>query len=279
MRELFCLHRKSWDIPILGVGCPWLGYRLQIFSCALQIWTAAECCFHMEDWEKNGLTLALRERAGKPEMVAQLPAFTGALTSRHGLSLAVKHRSWKKLVKRQALSLHLYEVLAACWEALLPSPKAQTGLQTLCHCWGLCDEAVPCRITATPFRSKNDVFDHHMEKKQKQKQTSEKDCQHLINEVFPCGRICAQFSARDPGNAKNEAWDQHLFQSWEIRIQHTNRASSTDNCQGKLHLPAQLVRQQKLEQRILQGEECLKVLIISSLFHGCGEEACADHLV
>lgn len=42
---------------------------------------------------------------------------------------------------------------------------------------------------------------------------SEKDCQHLVNKVFPCGRICAELSARDPGNAKNVAWDQHLFQS------------------------------------------------------------------
>lgn len=112
-----------------------------------------------------------------------------------------------------------------------------------------------------------------------EKKPSEKDCQHLINEVFPCGRICAHLSSRDPGNAKNEAWDQHLFQSREIQIQHTNRASFTGNCQGKLHLPAQLVRQQKLEQRILLGGECLKVLIISSLFHGWGEEAGAEHFV
>lgn len=47
MSELFCLHVKSWDIPILGLGCPWL--EVWIFSCALQMWTAAECCFHMEN--------------------------------------------------------------------------------------------------------------------------------------------------------------------------------------------------------------------------------------
>lgn len=83
---------------------------------------------------------------------------------------------------------------------------------------------------------------------------SKEVCQHLINEVFPYGEICAQLSARDTGNAKNEAWDQHLFQGWEIQIQQTNRASFTDNFQGKLHLSAQLFRQQKLEQRILLGE-------------------------
>jgi len=44
-------------------------------------------------------------------------------------------------------------------------------------------------------------------------------CQHLINEVFPCGETCAQLSAREPGDARNETWDQHLFQSREIQIQ------------------------------------------------------------
>lgn len=42
---------------------------------------------------------------------------------------------------------------------------------------------------------------------------NEEVCQHLINEVFPCGEICVQLSARHSGNAKNETWDQHLFQS------------------------------------------------------------------
>lgn len=58
-------------------------------------------------------------------------------------------------------------------------------------------------LQATSFRSKND---HHGEK------NSKEVSQHLINEVFPYGEICAQLSARDTGNAKNEAWDQHLFQ-------------------------------------------------------------------
>lgn len=41
------------------------------------------------------------------------------------------------------------------------------------------------------------MFDHHRGKK-----NNEEVCQHLINEVFPCREICAQLSARDPGNAK-----------------------------------------------------------------------------
>lgn len=51
------------------------------------------------------------------------------------------------------------------------------------------------------------MFDHHGGK------NSEEVCQHSISEVFPCGEICAHLPARDPGNAKNETWDQHLFQS------------------------------------------------------------------
>lgn len=48
--------------------------------------------------------MALRERAAKPEIVPQLAAFARALTSRDGLSPAVKPTRWKKIVKRQAIS-------------------------------------------------------------------------------------------------------------------------------------------------------------------------------
>lgn len=41
---------------------------------------------------------------------------------------------------------------------------------------------------------------------------SEEVCQNLINGVFPSRQLCAQLSARDAGSAKNETWDQHLFQ-------------------------------------------------------------------
>lgn len=106
-------------------------------------------------------------RAAKPEVVAQLRALTGALTSSHGLSLAVKHRRWKKIVKRQdcqkkTLSLHLQGIPAGCWEALLPSPQVQTELQTLCPCWGCVMQLCPAGLQAMSFRSKNDVFDHHV---------------------------------------------------------------------------------------------------------------------
>lgn len=99
MRELFCLYTKSWDIPILGGGMPLVEGMDSRHSAVPCRSGQLECCFHVENWENNGLTLALRERAAKLEMVAELTAFTGALPSRHGLSLAVKPRRWKKLVK------------------------------------------------------------------------------------------------------------------------------------------------------------------------------------
>lgn len=97
----------------------------------LQLCTAAGCCFHTAKWGKVGLILALRDRTAEPgddtihrgDGMLEMTAFTEALTSRNGLSLAVKTQMVEEACQNANFICIFMKSLRSSWGGATPFPK------------------------------------------------------------------------------------------------------------------------------------------------------------
>lgn len=162
-------------------------------------------------------------------MIPWFTAFTEALTTRNGPSLAVKPQKVEEACQNASFICIFMKSWKSGGGGAAPFPK-DTGWEP-----DLLPPPRPVQRTCAvqncrqhPLGEKRHVWPSWGEKKITRRSVST-----WLMKYFPAERSVHSFLPGTLAMPRNETWDQHLFQSWEIQIQQTESAllvTSKGNC-------------------------------------------------